>query len=241
MGHLEVCGRSDTGKRRSTNEDSLLTIEIGEFYLLAVADGLGGHAAGEVASKIAIIEIGEFLKRNLAEQGPLDAFKGAIEKANREIYLLSRENQAYAGMGSTVVAAMVQGHEALIANVGDSRAYLVDGGIEQVTRDHSLAQELVDKGIVTKEEAIRHPQRHIVTRTLGTQDTVAPDFKVWDLKGKTLLLCSDGLTDSLQEEEIRDTVLGSAELDRGCVNLIDLANQKGASDNITVILAREAG
>lgn len=238
MGHLEVCGRSDTGKRRSINEDNLLTIEIGEFYLLAVADGLGGHAAGEVASKIAVIEIGEFLKRNLAEQGPLDAFKGAIEKANREIYLLSRENQAYAGMGSTVVAALVQGHKALIANVGDSRAYLVDGGIEQVTRDHSLVQELVDKGIITKEEAVRHPQRHIVTRTLGTQDTVAPDFKVWDLEGRTLLLCSDGLTDSLKEQEIRDTVLSSAELDQGCVNLIDLANQKGASDNITVILAR---
>jgi serine/threonine protein phosphatase PrpC len=240
MEHLEVCGRSDTGKGRSINEDSLVTIEIGEFNLLAVADGLGGHAAGEVASKIAVIEIGEFLKKNLAEQGPSEAFKGAIEKANKEIYLLSRENQVYAGMGSTVVAALVQGHKALIANVGDSRAYLVDGGLEQVTRDHSLVQELVDKGIITKEEAIRHPQRHVVTRTLGTQDIVVPDFKEKDLEGKTLLLCSDGLTDSLKEEEIRDTVLGSAELDRGCVNLIDVANQKGASDNITVILARQS-
>ncbi len=238
MDNLEVCYKTDTGMKRASNEDSLLVVKLGEVHLLAVADGLGGHAAGEVASRLALIEIEEFLKTNLAEGNLRDAMQGAIAKANREIYLLSKENPSYAGMGTTVVAAIVFDNRALIANIGDSRAYLIGDGIRQITKDHSLVQELVDRKMITQEEAFNHPQSNIVTRTLGTESEVSPDFYEEELFGRLLLLCSDGLSDLLRDQEILETVVASPDLDEACTRLINRANEKGGKDNITVVLAR---
>ncbi|MCL0080578.1 Stp1/IreP family PP2C-type Ser/Thr phosphatase [Dehalococcoidia bacterium] len=228
-------------EKKSANEDSLLVVKLGEVYLLAVADGLGGHAAGEVASRLALIEIEEFLKTNLAEGNLRDAMQGAIAKANREICLLSKENPAYAGMGTTLVAALVFDNRALIANIGDSRAYLIGNGIRQITRDHSLVQELVDREVIAAEEAFDHPQRNIVTRTLGMESEVSPDFYDEELSGRLLLLCSDGLSDLLRDQEILETVVASPNLDEACTRLINRVNEKGGKDNITVVLAREDG
>lgn len=240
MASLEVCCKTDVGKKRSINEDSLLAVQVEGMHVFAVADGLGGHAAGEVASRVATIEIQEFFKRNLTEGNHLSTMKEAIAKANREIYMLSQENPAYAGMGSTLVAAIVLHNKALIANVGDSRAYLVGSEMRRITKDHSLVQELVEKKVITEEEASNHPKKNIVTKTLGLESEVQPDFYEVELSGGTLLLCSDGLTDSLRDGEIRDTVAASTNLEEACSKLIDLANEKGASDNISVILARQA-
>jgi len=238
MNDLEVCYKTDTGRTRSANEDSLLAVKLGEVHLLAVADGLGGHAAGEVASRLALIEIHEFLKTNLAEGNLRDAMRGAIGKANREIFLLSKENPVYAGMGTTLVAALVFQNKALIANVGDSRAYMIGNEIQQITKDHSLVQELVERKVITEEEAFDHPQKNIVTRTLGMEGEVSPDLYEEELSGRLLLLCSDGLSDLLRDEEILETVAVSANLDEACDRLINLANEKSGIDNITVILAR---
>lgn len=239
MGSLEVCCRTDTGNRKSVNEDSLLRVNFRDVHLLAVADGLGGHAAGKVASRVALVEIEEFLKTHFTGQNLLGSIREAVSKANKEIYLLSKENPAYAGMGSTLVAAAISQNKAVIANVGDSRAYLVGNEIRQVTKDHSLVQELVDKRVITQEETFNHPQKNIVTRALGIKSEVLPDFYEVELSGKLLLLCSDGLSDSLKDEEIRKTIAASINLDEACNKLISLANEKGGSDNITVILAKK--
>lgn len=240
MGNLEVCYKTDIGKQRGVNEDSLLAVQLGELHLLAVADGLGGHAAGDLASRVALIEMEESVKVNLSSVNLPDAIKGAISKANREICLLSKENPAYAGMGSTLVAAVLFKSKALIANVGDSRAYMVGNEIRQITKDHSLVQELVNSKAITEWEAGNHPQKNIVTKALGMEDEVCPDLYEVDVSGRILLLCSDGLSDSLRDEDIRKTVVTSKNLDEACTSLTNLANERGAADNITVVLAREA-
>lgn len=238
MRSLEVYCKTDVGRRRKVNEDSLLAVDLGDVHLLAVADGLGGHAAGEIASKIAIIEIEQYLRASLANSNAKDAIKEAVIKANREIRLLSQENPTYTGMGTTLVVALVSNERAIIANVGDSRAYLVGGEIRQITKDHSLVQELVDGGVIAKEEAFDHPQKNIVTMTLGSDDLVYPDFYETKLSGGILLLCSDGLSDSLRDDEIERTVTTSTNIEKACTKLIELANEKGGADNISVILTR---
>ena len=240
MASLETSCKTDVGRKRAENQDSLLVERVGDAHLLAVADGLGGHAAGAVASRVATIEIAQFLKANLTEDNPVAALKQAIAKANREIYLLSRENPAYAGMGTTLVAAILLPERVWVANVGDSRAYLVGDAIEQVTKDHSLVQELVDGNVITPDEAFGHPQKNLVTRTLGLDQEPNPDlYEDVELSGRVLLLCSDGLTDSLRDEEIRSLVVASANLDEACTRLVDLANEKGGADNISVVMARQ--
>ncbi|MFQ5975420.1 MAG: Stp1/IreP family PP2C-type Ser/Thr phosphatase [Candidatus Hydrothermarchaeales archaeon] len=235
---LEVCSKTDIGKKRNINEDSFLTKRLGEFYILAVADGLGGHAAGEVASKIALIEIEEFLKANIGKQDLQKVMEAGISKANKEIYRLSKENPSYAEMRTTIVMAVVAEKNVLIANVGDSRAYLIGNTIGQVTKDHSLVQELLDKKIITVEEAFHHPQKNIVTKVLGGESEVKPDLYTIELDQNVLLLCSDGLTGSLRDEEIMEIVVDSKDIDNACAKLIDSANEKGGKDNITVILAK---
>ena len=234
---LEVCLKTDVGRKRRKNEDALVAKRLDDIYLLAVADGLGGHASGEVASKIALIEVEEFLKARLGKENIKEATEAAISKANSEIYLLSRENPAYSNMGTTLVMAVVSENNALIANVGDSRAYLIGEEIKRITRDHSLVQELLDKKLITEEEAFKHPQKNIVTKILGIEGEVKPDFCDIELDD-VLLLCTDGLTGSLRDEDIREIVVNSKDLSEACTKLIDSAKKKGGEDNITVILAK---
>ncbi|MFC1926948.1 Stp1/IreP family PP2C-type Ser/Thr phosphatase [Chloroflexota bacterium] len=241
MSNLEICCKTDVGIKRAVNEDSLLAVKFGETNLLAIADGLGAHAAGEVASKVALIEIEAFLRVNLyKEENFRDTLRGAIDKANREIYLLSKENLAYKGMGSTLVAAVFTQNKVLIANIGDCRAYMIGDEIKQITKDHSLVRELVDMKAITEEEAFNYPQKNIVTRALGMESKVQPDLYEAELAGRILLLCSDGLINALRDYEILQSLAGSVSLDETCTRLIDLANEKGGEDNISVILAREA-
>lgn len=230
-----ICYKTDAGKREK-NEDSLLVRKLGEFYILAVADGLGGHAAGEVASKVALIEVEEHLKKSLSRENIKEAMRDAILKANSEIYRLSKENPEYSGMGTTLVLAVVFENKAVIANAGDSRAYLIGKDIRRITKDHSLVQELVDRKIITEQEAFNHPQKNVVTNAIGIEEDVRIDFYEVELEG-FLLLCSDGLSDFVRDEEIRDVVLNAEKPEDACERLVSIAKERG-DDNITVILLK---
>ncbi len=230
--------------KRENNEDSVLAKNLGDIHLLAVADGLGGHSAGETASRLAVVELEETVKKAVG-QGITDfktILQNAFEKAGREISRLGRENAEYRDMGTTLVAALIKDGKGVAANVGDSRAYLIGSEIRQVTVDHSLVQELVDKKVISKEEAFQHPQGNIVTKVMGAESTegeVQPDFYEVELSDSVLLLCSDGLSDVLRDEEIREIVLKkSSSLKEACDLLISEALKKGGRDNITVILAK---
>lgn len=238
MEKFEVYYRTDKGRKRTANEDSLLVSQIGDTYLLAIADGLGGHAAGEVASKMALIELEEFFKAHLKADLTAELMKEAIYKANEEIYLLSQENPEYKGMGSTLVMALLHQGKAIIANIGDSRAYLITGEMTQVTKDHSLVQEMIDKNEITKEEARHDLQKNIVTRVMGTANEVQADWFEITPDGGTILLCSDGLPDALTDEQISDTIINASCIEAACNKLIDRVNEEGGRDNVSVILAK---
>jgi serine/threonine protein phosphatase PrpC len=239
MLRLKVAYQSDKGKVRVANEDSVLVRQIGEMHLLAVADGLGGHNAGEIASKMALIELEEFIKAHLQVEPISELLKQAFQKANQEIYLLAQENREYQGMSTTLVAALVSSGKAWIGNVGDSRAYVIGEDIIQITRDHSLVQELLEKNEIGPEEARNHLQKNIVTRVLGVKDEVQGDYYSTELRGETLLLCSDGLTDVFNDEDIQKIVFNTSDLERTATRLVEEANAAGGRDNISVILARE--
>jgi protein phosphatase len=236
---LQVGSATDVGQRRDHNEDAFVTFETEDgAAVLVVADGMGGHLAGEVASAIAI----DVLQRELTSvaDGPGEALKAAIERANLEIWQESERDQEKAGMGSTIVAAIVLDGQAYLANAGDSPAYLIRGGqTEQVTRDHGLVAEQVEAGIIREEDAEKHPYRHILTRCLGVEEHV--DVELYPPRelqaGDLLVLCSDGLTEHVKRREVAALVTGadSTEVAQG---LVDVANQRGGHDNITVVVAR---
>lgn len=237
--HLQVGSATDVGQRRDHNEDAFVTFETEDgASVLVVADGMGGHLAGEVASEIAI----QVLQRELTSvaDGPGEALKTAIEKANLEIWQESERDQEKAGMGSTIVAAIVLNGQAYLANAGDSPAYLVRGGqTEQVTRDHGLVAEQVEAGIIREEDAENHPYRHILTRCLGVEEHV--DVELYPPRelqtGDVLVLCSDGLTEHVKRREVAALATG-ADSTEVAQSLVDVANQRGGHDNITVVVAR---
>lgn len=239
MTELAVFSKTDIGRKRTVNEDSILTVKFGESHLLAIADGLGGHAAGEIASRLALEKIENNLKSQLNTTHKKDAIREAIADANAEIYRLSQQKPEYSGMGTTLVAATVSKSEVLICNIGDSRAYLLGNEIRQITKDHSVVQELVDRNVISEEEAFTHAQKNLVTRTIGISKNTDPDFYEEEISGKKLLLCSDGLSDLLRNNEIFDIVTASPTLEKACTALIDKANERGGKDNISVILASE--
>ena len=226
--------RTDTGRQRSENEDSLFV----RAPIFVVADGMGGAQAGEVASKAAA----DAFDRDLPEIPPERFLRETIEEANRRIHDLARADPSRAGMGTTITAAIVdaQGEEVGIGHVGDSRAYrLRRGRLEQLTRDHSLVEEMRRKGQITDAQAVDHPQRSIITRALGPEPDVEVDVQtVHAAPGDVFLLCSDGLTTMVDEERIA-TVLSSAGSMREAVRaLVDEANGAGGRDNITALAFR---
>jgi PPM family protein phosphatase len=253
-----TAGLSDVGRRRKSNEDSFAI--SGDGTLLVVADGMGGHAAGEVASRLAV----ESIERHISGSDPRKeptlpaSFRSpfgdeavlpaparrvlnAIRLANQEIVRSVRKDSSMRGMGTTVVIAHIQGSRAYIGSVGDSRAYLVhDGSLRQLTSDHTLVNEQVRAGALSTQEARRHPARNILTRAVGSQDEVEPDLIQEDLRpGDLLLLCSDGLTTMVEDGEILKTVLAHRDDPAAaCQALIDLANGHGGDDNVTVVVAR---
>ena len=237
---LQAFSMTDIGKRRKLNQDYVFVsvCPIGELpNVFIVADGMGGHKAGDYASKYTVEVIEEQIRESQLTEaaGILDS---AICSANSYIRNMARENETLSGMGTTVVAATVLGDKLLVANVGDSRLYIVnDREIRQITRDHSLVEEMVRMGGIDRKAARVHPDKNIITRAVGALDTVEADFFCEDLEsGDTILLCSDGLTNMLEDEAIHEIVRRRASLSEKGRALIGAANENGGKDNIAVIL-----
>lgn len=226
--------RTDTGRQRNANEDSYFT----DAPLFVVADGMGGAQAGEVASKAAA----ESFARGLPQGPPERALEETIEGANRTIHELARKDPSLAGMGTTTTAAIVDldKEEVAIGHVGDSRAYRLRGGrFEQLTRDHSLVEEMRRKGQLTDEQAEDHPQRSIITRALGPEPEVQVDLQTVPAQhGDVFLICSDGLTTMLDDERIAHILGRATSLEAAVRALVDEANRAGGRDNITVVAFR---
>jgi protein phosphatase len=248
---IEVANISDTGQKRPHNEDSAVT-DTG-LGLAVVADGMGGYKAGEVASAIAVQLILDEVRNgvNAVGNGQIDEQTGlslaslllreAVSKANAEVFRTAQEVPQCQGMGTTVVVVLYHGNRVSIAHVGDSRVYRLRGNeFKQITRDHSLIQELVDRGFFTPEEAAENTPKNLVTRALGIEQTVEVDVQEQDLvAGEIYLLCSDGLNDMVDDEEIHLTLSKySANLVGAATELVRLANEKGGKDNVSVVLVR---
>ncbi len=234
-------GLTDVGRRRESNQDSFLVRP--ELGLFAVADGMGGHAAGEVASRIAIESLRDTLgSGGLPASDPAEAavrLEDALREGNRRICDSVGARGEWRGMGTTIVALVACGDRAIIGHVGDSRAYRVRGGqLERMTADHSWVSEQVRLGLLTDDEAHRHPMRNIVTRALGNRVDLAVEIRESDLRpGDLFLLCSDGLNTMLTDAEILRTLADAGgDPEQACQRLVAQANSKGGEDNITVIV-----
>ena len=232
----DSAGFTDPGRKRRRNEDSFVI----DPPLFAVADGMGGAQAGEVASRLAAAAFREF--HDADDLDPEERLVAIIQEANRRIYQRAEGDAEVSGMGTTITAALVAGDGLVIGHVGDSRAYrLRDGRFEQLTDDHSLVADLVRSGRLTPEEADVHPQRSVITRALGTDPHVDVDtFAVPAEREDLFLLCSDGLNTMVDDEEIRDLLTRAADLDQAGKGLVKAANKAGGEDNITVVLFRLA-
>jgi protein phosphatase len=230
---VEKAARSDVGRQRQGNEDSFLE----RSPLFAVADGMGGARAGEVASRIAVEQ---FDVDDDAENPPEEQLAEVARGANRKIHKMAQEDSAYAGMGTTFTAALVTGKEIAIGHVGDSRLYRFrDGDLERLTHDHSLVEEFVRQGKLTPEEAEVHPQRSIITRALGPEPEVEVDTYTHSGRdGDVYLLNSDGLTGMINEEQVAEILRDRESLEDAAEKLIAAANENGGKDNITVVLFR---
>lgn len=236
---LKTFSITDIGRKRKLNQDYVFTSEraIGNLpNLFIVADGMGGHKAGEYASKYTVETICNCIERSF-EKNPTLILQKAIETANTHIRRRASEDVTLEGMGTTVVAATCLGSHLQVANVGDSRLYVVNEEIQQITRDHSLVEEMVRMGGIDREAARNHPDKNIITRAIGANETVEVDFFTVELKeGDIVLLCSDGLTNMLEDEEIREILGCPGGLPEKAQKLIEAANAHGGKDNIAVIL-----
>jgi protein phosphatase len=205
--------------------------------LFVVADGMGGHRAGDFASRYTVEIIQKSIRAN-RERNPIKIIRMAIETANMKVLEKANSDENLAGMGTTVVVATVVGNYIYVANVGDSRLYLIRDGIQQVTRDHSLVEEMVRMGEINREQARNHPDKNIITRAVGVRSRVSIDFFDMKLeKDDTVLMCSDGLSNMLEDEEIKEIIrTGSHDLPEIALQLIGRANQNGGRDNIAVVL-----
>lgn len=236
--HYSAAAATDRGRKRPTNEDAYgFSVEHGVFV---VCDGMGGAAAGEIASSLAVDEALARLKsRNLAIDPPLAA-EEAVAAANHAIFSRSQRNPRLSGMGTTLVGLLAEDRRVWFLNVGDSRGYrLRDQRLEQITLDHSLVEEQVRLGRMTHAEALRSPLRNVITRALGTQTQITPDiFSLQAAPGDLFLLCTDGLTRELTDAEIQATLASNLPLEHLCAQLVHAAKKAGGSDNITCLLVR---
>lgn len=228
--------QTDVGSKRSLNEDSVGYYEDRDFGIYIVADGMGGHNAGEVASKLAKDIVMNYVLNHRDEESPEEILNEALQNANRRIYKEGLLNEDCNGMGTTIIAAFLRNNELTIANVGDSRAYILkDNQLIKVTKDHSLVQELLDNGTITIEEAKSHPNRNVITRAVGTNPVVNADYYKLDIRHiSKVLLCSDGLTNEVSEEAILEVLKSGDE--NQCLQLINMSNENGGRDNISVII-----
>lgn len=232
--------KTDIGKTRKLNEDYIVTLKSNNYVLIAVADGMGGHNAGEVASKTAAIALREFIFTHYNEyEDKSELLRDAMLKANNEVFEKSRNMQQLNGMGTTLTCCLMVSDKAYIGHVGDSRAYLInDDGIKKLTEDHSYVQQLVKNGTITELEAQTHPQKNLITRAIGLEENIVIDITEVEInKDDLILLCTDGLTSYLTNEEIFEIV--KKEKENAVETLIEIANERGGSDNISVVIARK--
>jgi len=241
---IEVGVKTDIGLLRKNNEDDfIINVENGIF---AVADGMGGHVGGEVASFLACNLIKEALIKELVGNSPRDILlriQRILNWTNREIRKVGKKDPKVKGMGSTITLLLLRRLKYYIAQIGDSRAYLFRGGtLTRLTKDHSQIQELIDKGMITEKEAKDDERAHIITRCLGVEEKVKPDFYYGDLKeGDTFLLCTDGLWGLLEEREIEKILKRKKDLQTISEILVEKAKKKGGTDNITALVVRVNG
>lgn len=229
---------SDVGLRRKLNEDSACYLERQNFKIYVVADGMGGHNAGEVASKMAAEQIVQYVDENYCSEEEETLISKAIKAVNEEIYKFSKTNDKLNGMGTTVTACLITSKSVYVANVGDSCCMaLKNGELEKITKDHSLVQELLDSGTISEFEAKNHPKKNIITRALGTSIDVDVDvFKIRADEYELFILCSDGLTNEITKDEILRIIDNESNYVSIANDLVNLAKEKGGRDNITVLL-----
>ena len=236
--HYTASALTDRGRKRASNEDAFgLSVEHGVYI---VCDGMGGAAAGEVASTLAVGEMMQWLtQRPRTSPPPIEAAE-AVTAANEAIYSRSQRNQSLNGMGTTLVALLVEDRRAWMVNVGDSRGYrLRNSNLEQITLDHSLVEEQIRLGQMSQEEALRSPLKNVITRALGTQSVVTPDiFELETEPGDLFLLCSDGLVRELSDSVVESLLRLDLTLEEMCSRLVEAANEAGGHDNITCLLVR---
>ena len=238
---MKVVARTDKGIVRDNNQDSYTTVELeGGALLAVVCDGMGGAAEGALASTEAVKIIREFIaerfQSGMSDISVKTLLVSAIENANKHIYNISKSDESYEGMGTTVVASIIANSFVYIAHAGDSRAYRIsDGELLQLTRDHSVVQNMLENGEITPEEAQEHPNKHIITRALGVDDFIRTDFCQESFEeDDILILCSDGLTNFVNPEDILQ-LTSDADYYKYADRLVNLANQNGGGDNITVV------
>ena len=236
---MKICSLTDIGSTREMNQDYLYSSEeaVGKLpNLFIVADGMGGHKAGEFASRY-VVETTVRSIEGSKEEEPITILSESIETANRKLKEYADAHQQMKGMGTTIVAAVIQERSLIAANVGDSRLYVVGDEITQVTQDHSLVQELVRLGQMDQESAKTHPDKNVITRAVGVSDNVKIDIFERQLNpGEYIVLCSDGLTNMVDDEVILQILHGAGNLSDKAEQLIKLANKNGGKDNITVII-----
>lgn len=231
--------KTDVGKVRPHNEDSIFAARESGYELYAVADGMGGHQGGETASTMAVEGLSSLVAKYEANmQDTVLLLRRIVSEVNREIYRKAEKTPELLGMGTTLTCAFKRGNLLTFAHVGDSRAYLLRAGtLKQLTQDHSYVAELVRMGQITEKEALVHPRRNIITRAVGTDVSVRTDIESVTLRsGDMFLLCSDGLTNHVRDEQIKRVLSGKGSLAEKGDKLIDLAIKDGGSDNISVVL-----
>ncbi|NLY71783.1 MAG: Stp1/IreP family PP2C-type Ser/Thr phosphatase [Clostridiales bacterium] len=234
-----VTCKTDKGKIRQNNEDSLLCIEEKNFYM--VADGVGGHNSGELASKLAVDYVRDYITNNpiISDDDTylMNYFLECLSEVNAIIYERASKNIEDQGMATTAALLYIRNNKAYVVNVGDSRAYLArDGELIQITEDHTYVNELLKRGSISAEEAKDHPKRNMITRALGSKESIEPDFYKFDIyKGDIILLCTDGLYNEIDVNEINSLITNSTDTSTIAHELIKRANEQGGNDNITVI------
>lgn len=239
MYEFEFGFKSDKGRMRKINQDAFFAMPRERIFV--VADGVGGHSAGEIASRTAVSELADAVRINpisLYDEDDLirEKFNSTISSVNKIIFNMAKE-KAPKGMATTLVLIYIGEQSAYLMNVGDSRAYLIrDGSIMQMTEDHTYVNDLVKKGLITPEKALNHPDRNMITRAVGAEESVKPDFFKFDiLKGDKILLCTDGLYNEVSSEMIRTTIDAADDMRSACDELVRTANMHGGSDNITAL------
>lgn len=236
---MKIFSLTDIGRKREVNQDYVYVTDkpVGHIpNLFVVADGMGGHKAGDFASKYAVQVLEEHIRNN-SGMGPEAIITEAVREANRKIVEKASQNPEMEGMGTTLVVATIIEHTLYFANVGDSRLYLIRDEIKQLSKDHSLVEEMVRLGGINEEEAKHHPDKNIITRAIGAKDDVEVDFFEYRLqKGDVILMCTDGLTNMVDDDEIFRIVKGGRDIVETAMQLVEKANENGGKDNIGIVL-----